>query len=169
MTEIAAQSPTVPTDSAETVEEESGGGWSIQRITIISVGVLVGIYVLLFVIGLITAIIFGERAALWFGYFKNLVNIAVSVSTLAIIVGIGVLVIQVARFVNLLRSEVKPITEDAQKAVQEVRTTAQFVQKHGVSPIIKGQSFVAGLLAFLREIVRLTQVLQRRVDEETNE
>lgn len=166
MSETAVEAPAVPIES---VEEEDSGGWSIQRITIVSVGALLAVYVLLFVIGLIVAIAFGEGAARWFGYFKDLVNIAVSVSTLVIVVGVGVLVIQVARFVNLLRSEVKPITEDAQTALAEVRTTAQFVQKHSVSPIIKGQSFLAGVLAFLREIIRLTQVLQRRVDEEGDE
>lgn len=148
-----------------TVEEESDGFWTFQRIAMVSVGAIVGFYILLFLIGLVTAIAFGESAAMWFGYFRNLVNIALAVSTLVIFVGIGVLIVQIARFVNLLRSEVKPITEDSQKALQEVRATAQFVQKNSVQPIIQGQAFFAGLLAFLREIVRLTQILQRRTDE----
>jgi membrane protein implicated in regulation of membrane protease activity len=152
--------------SAESiVEEETSNRWTFQRITIVSVGAIVAFYVLLFLIGLVTAIAFGERAAAWFSYFRDLINIALAVSTLVIVVGVGVLIVQIARFVNLLRSEVKPITEDTQKALKEVRTTAQFVQKHGVSPIIKGQSFFAGILAFLREIVRITRILQRRTDD----
>lgn len=162
MSEAAAQA-SIPAEAP--VEEERSGGWSFQRIAIVSIAAIVLFYVILFVVGLITAIIFGERAAAWFAYFRNLVNIALSVSTVVIVVGIGVLIVQIARFVNLLRSEIKPITEDAQKALTEVRTTAQFVQKHGVTPVVKGQAFFAGLVAFLREIVRLSRVLQRRTDE----
>ncbi len=161
MAESAAQTQTaVPAE-----EENRGGGWTFQRITIVSVSAILIFYVVLFLIGLVTAIAFGERAAAWFAYFRNLVNIALAVSTLVIVVGIGVLVVQIARFVNLLRSEVKPITEDTQKAIKEVRTTAQFVQKHSVKPIVQSQSFIAGLLAFLREIVRLSRILQRRTDD----
>jgi len=154
----------LPVDAPQE-EQDNNNGWTFQRIAMVSVGAIVGLYILLFLVGLITAIAFGDRAAAWFAYFRDLVNIALAVSTLVIFVGIGVLVVQVARFVNLLRSEVKPITEDTKKAVKEVRTTAQFVQKHSVKPIVEGQAFFAGLLAFLREIVRLTQILQRRSDE----
>ena len=75
---------------------------------------------------------------------------------------------QIARFVNLLRSEVKPITEDTKQAIKNVRVTSEFVQKNAVKPVIKSQSFLAGLLAFLSEITKISRILQRRNKDEVS-
>jgi membrane protein implicated in regulation of membrane protease activity len=102
-----------------------------------------------------------ETAAV-IAYWRDLITIAVMLQVILIVMGIAVLVIQIARFVNLLRSEVKPITDDAQQTLKQARATTEFVTKHTAEPIIQTASFFSGLFAFLREIIRLGRILKRR-------
>jgi len=118
-------------------------------------------YVAFFAFGLWRAWVDPVGSANYFEYIRGLFETILSVAITLIIIAIGVLIIQIARFINLLRSEIKPITEDTKQAIKNVRVTSEFVQKNAVKPIIKGQSFLAGLLAFLREISRITRVLRR--------
>ena len=125
--------------------------------------VLIGVvYLLVFVAALVIALINADGAASFFGYVRDLITIALMMTGILIVIGVGVILTQVARFVNLLRSEVKPITHDAQEAAKNVKTTSQFVQKQAVEPIIKSQAFLAGLLRFLREITSITRLLRQR-------
>lgn len=162
--EPTAQNEDTPSESTETTQNEQARRrfWTFNRVVMIVVGSFLAIYVLLFLIAFVAALSNAQGAASFFGYFRDLITIAMSVSTLIIIVGIGILIVQIGRFVNLLRSEVKPITHDTRQAIQDVRSTTKFVQKQGLQPIMKSQSFVAGLLAFLREIVQISRILQRR-------
>jgi hypothetical protein len=145
-------------------QDHSGekSGISFQTFAIGAVVSFLLIYVLIFVIGLIAAIVYDGAAASFFAYFRDLLTIALSLTTMVIFVGLGILVIQIARFVNLLRSELKPISEDTRRAVAEIRSTVGFVQKHAVSPIIQTASFLSGLTAFLRELVRISRILQKK-------
>jgi flagellar biosynthesis protein FlhB len=143
-------------------------GGTFQGYLVFGLVVIALIYVLLFGFALIQAVRDANWAASFFGYLRDLVSIALSLTGLLIVIGIGVILIQIARFVNLLRSEVKPITHDAQEAAKNVKTTSEFVQKQAVEPIIKSQAFFAGLLRFLREIVSITRLLRQRDDEETS-
>ncbi len=154
---MADSTPSEP--NAESQSQENS--WSFQRVTVIAVLAFVGLYLGIFIIGLILALALGRSAATWLIYVQDLFTVALSISAIAIIIGIGVLLIQIARFVNLLRSEVKPITRDTRAAIKNVRTTTEFVQKRGVEPIIRVQSFLAGLIVFLRQIAHITRILQR--------
>lgn len=149
-------------DQQEPVQSDQQSGMRFQTYAIGAVVSFVLIYVLMFVIGLIAALLFNGSAASFFAYFRDLLTIALSLTTMVIFVGIGILTIQIARFVNLLRSELKPITQDTRRAVSEIRSTISFVQKHAVSPIIQTASFLSGLTAFLREIVRISRILQKK-------
>jgi hypothetical protein len=138
---------------------DDGSLMGYTRIGLIVIGVL---YLGLFLFALVMALMNAEGAASFFGYLRDLISIALTLTGLLIMIGLGVILIQAARFVNLLRSEVKPITDDAQEAAKNVKTTSEFVQKEAVEPIIQSQAFFAGLLKFLREIVSITRLLRRR-------
>lgn len=119
-------------------------------------------YLSIFVIGFGTAWFVPQDAANYFGYLRNLLEIVLALAAIIIFVATGIFIIQIARFINLLRSEVKPIAEDTKAAVKNIRITAEFVQKHGIEPIIRIQSFLAGLTTFLVELVRISRILQQR-------
>ena len=158
-----------PTDDMLTNEEENEDGFSFMRWTFIIVGMIIALYVVIFLFGLIAALVNVEWARPFFAYFRNLILLLLSFTSILIVVGTGVLLVQIARFVNLLKSEVQPITRDAQEAVKTVRTTTEFVQKNAVEPIIQTSSFLAGLLTFLREIARLSRLLQQRDTEDKDD
>ncbi|MGB7338103.1 MAG: hypothetical protein WBC91_04355 [Phototrophicaceae bacterium] len=123
------------------------------------------LYLLIFIFGVWRAWADADGSAAYFDYVRGLFDVIVSLASILIIIAIGVLIVQIARFVNLLRSEVKPITEDTKQAIKNVRVTSEFVQKNAVKPVIKTQTFIAGILAFLREIGRISKILQRRNTE----
>jgi hypothetical protein len=161
---MAEAKATLP--ATTTQQEESDSSWfTFNRALIIGVAAFIGIFVLVFACGFISAIVWNESAASFFRYFRDLMTIGLTMSGIAIVVGIGILVMQIARFVNLIRSEIKPITDDTKQAIRNVRVTSEFVQKHAVEPIIQFQSFLVGLVAFLREIVLLSKLWQRNADE----
>lgn len=120
------------------------------------------LYLLIFIFGFVWAWFFPEGSASFFGTMRNLLEIILALAAILIFIALGVLILQIARFVNLLRSEIKPITEDTKEAVKNVRITAEFVQKHGIEPIIRIQSFLFALMSFLVEIVRISRLLQQR-------
>lgn len=126
-------------------------------------------YLLVFLFGFWRAWVDPVGSADYFEYLRGLFDMVVSIAIIVIIISIGVLVVQIARFVNLLRSEVKPITEDTKQAIKNVRVTSEFVQKNAVKPVIKSQSFLAGLIAFLSEITKISRILQRRNKDEVSE
>jgi len=124
------------------------------------------IYLAVFIWGLVSALLDPEGAAGFWSYFRNLIEIILSMAAILIFIALGVLVVQIARFVNLLRSEIKPLSEDTKNAMKNVRVTTEFIQKHGIAPIIRFQAFLAGVIAFLNEIMRISRLLQQRKEEE---
>lgn len=126
------------------------------------------IYLLIFIIGFAMAWFYPQGSAGRFDYIRSLFEIIVSISIILIFIAVGVLILQIARFVNLLRSEVKPITRDTKQAIKNVRVTTEFVQKNAIKPVIETNTFIAGLIAFLREIARVSRLFQRR-NKETEE
>ncbi|MDQ7025544.1 MAG: hypothetical protein Q9P01_10150 [Anaerolineae bacterium] len=167
MAEAKSTSPN-PTET-EAEDESTASWWTFKRAIIVAFSIFVGTYVLIFLIGLVAAIIWNESAASFFRYFRDLMTIALAISSAMIVIATGILIVQIARFINLIRSEVKPITDDTKQAIRNVRVTSEFVQKHAVEPIIQVQSFLAGLIAFLREIILISQVLQRRDSDKNQE
>lgn len=120
------------------------------------------LYVVIFILGFWRAWVDPTGSANYFEYVRGLFEIVVSIASILIIIAIGVLVVQIARFINLLRSEIKPIADDTKQAVSSMRVTAEFIQKNAIKPVIQTQSLVAGILAFLAEIIRISRLLQRR-------
>lgn len=133
----------------------------IARLTLVPVLAYLGV----FAWGLVSALLNPAGAAAYWSYFRNLIEIVLAMAAILIFIATGILLVQVARFVNLLRSEIKPISDDAKLAVKNVRITAEYVQKHGIAPIIRFQAFLAGLIAFLSEIIRVSRLLQERKAE----
>jgi amino acid permease len=60
-----------------------------------------------------------------------------------------VLIIQVAGLINLLQNEVKPILESTSETVNNLRGTTQFLSENLVEPVIKLNSYLAGLRKLL--------------------
>jgi hypothetical protein len=56
-----------------------------------------------------------------------------------------VLIIQIASLINLLQNEVKPILQSTSETVNTLRGTTEFLSENLVEPVIKLNSYLAGL------------------------
>ncbi|GAB4570534.1 MAG: hypothetical protein Kow0077_04850 [Anaerolineae bacterium] len=128
----------------------------------IIVGVLAGIVVLLvlgFVISLVLAL-FSPQAAASVQIIRDFFIIALALEGILSGIALIVLVVQLARLINLLQNEIKPILEQTHSTVRTVRGTANFVSRNVADPVIKASGFVAWLGAVLRELFGIFRIIK---------
>ncbi len=168
MANISTEAPAqIPESPASDVPEENGDGWSVSRIATIAVAGFVGVMVLIFIVALVMAINDVERAARIIQILRDIIIIAMAMEGILIITSIAVLVVQIARLTNLVRSEVKPIVDGTRETVDGAKVTAEFVSKSLAEPLIQLKSFWAGLSTFVRETLAIRRAI--RPDEETTD
>lgn len=91
--------------------------------------------------------------------FRDVLLVVLLLESLLIVAAVTVLLLQVAGFLVMLRSEVKPILDNARETTRLSKATAQFINTNAVDPLIQVKSFLAGLLAFLRELILLRGIV----------
>jgi hypothetical protein len=69
-----------------------------------------------------------------------------------IFTAITVLAMQVARFINLMTNEVRPILNTASDTVNTVRGTAEFLSKHITEPVITTSSAIGGIAKVVGDV-----------------
>ncbi len=101
-------------------------------------------------------------AAVWFllqpttktEIIRDIFIIFVALESLVIGAALIVLIIQIASLINLLQNEVRPILSATNETVNTLRGTTEFLSENLVEPVIKLNSYLAGLQKLL-EIVGL--------------
>ncbi len=76
---------------------------------------------------------------------RDIFIILLALESLVIGAALIILLIQLAILINLLQNEVRPILEATQETVNNLRGTAQFLGENVVEPVIKLNSYLAGL------------------------
>ncbi len=137
--------------------------WTLQNV-VIGAAVILIVLIVIIVIGSIALAlnVDAQESASRMSYVRDIVSVTLTTVVILVIAGIAILVLQIARFVNLLINEVKPITEDTKRAIKHAAVAAEFASKRGVEPIIQSQAFFFGLAAFFRELLKLNKVFQSR-------
>ena len=69
---------------------------------------------------------------------------------------------QVARLINLLQNEIKPILDSTQETVSTLRGTTTFLSENMVQPVIKMNEYLAGLT----QVFRLVGLARKRPPKE---
>ncbi len=118
------------------------------------------LFIVLLLLGALVAAL--TDAAAWapvIQIFRDVLLVVLLLESLLIIAAVSVLLLQVAGFFIMLRSEVKPILDNARETTRLGKATAQFVNTNAVDPLIQIKSFLAGLLAFLRELILLRGIV----------
>jgi amino acid transporter len=145
-----------PTDSTsppiQPATEEKQSGWTFVRVIKWATVGLIALLVLIFAIALAVAILNPQGVSDFLSYVRDVVLIMMIMQIILIITGVGILLIQIARFVNLLRSEVQPIAKETKETLQTVRTTTEFVGKQAAEPLITINAFLAGLFTFTKTL-----------------
>lgn len=154
MTEGEAETSTAPPPA-----DQASGGLSIVRI--IKVTAIVGILLILILLvaALAAALTDAETWAPFIQIFRDVFLLLLLLESVLVIAAVAILLLQAAGFLIMLRSEVKPILDNARETTRLSKATAQFVNSNALDPLIQIKSFLAGLLAFLRELIRLRAVV----------
>jgi amino acid permease len=129
-----------PQPTAEQLEQE-------RQMKRIMTGVIIGAVVLVLLLGL--AIYFLLQPATPTDKIRDVFIIVVALESLVIGVALIVLVVQLASLINLLQNEVRPILKATNETVNNLRGTAEFLGENVVEPVIKLNSYLAGLTRML--------------------
>ncbi len=76
---------------------------------------------------------------------RDIFIIVVALESLVIGVALIILIIQLASLINLLQNEVRPILTATSETVNNLRGTAEFLGENVVEPVIKLNSYLAGM------------------------
>ncbi len=76
---------------------------------------------------------------------RDIFIIILALESLVIGATLVILLIQLAILINLLQNEVRPILQATQETVNNLRGTAEFLGENVVEPVIKLNSYLAGL------------------------
>jgi hypothetical protein len=155
---MAQNEPTAQTPA----ETETKSKWTVQRIVFIGAGGLGGVIAIIFVVGLLLAFTSElEITALRIEYFRNLFMIVLGIEGILIIGSVAVLIVQIARLVNMLKRDVQPVLTTAQKTVNTAKGTVEFVGDNTVRPIIKASAFMSGIGVVIRDVGGIRRAIRR--------
>ena len=76
---------------------------------------------------------------------RDIFIIFLALESLLVGAALVVLIIQLASLINLLQNEVKPILKSTNETVNTLRGTSEFLSENLVEPVIKLNSYLAGL------------------------
>ena len=125
-----------PARTPEQIEQE-------KKMKRTMIGVIIGMIVLLILLGV--SIFFLLQPATPTDKIRDIFIIVVALESLVIGVALVVLIVQLASLINLLQNEVRPILKATTDTVNNLRGTAEFLGENVVEPVIKLNSYLAGL------------------------
>jgi len=113
-------------------------------------GIMAGIIIaaMLVLAGIVVAVIALTKYPAVATNVRDIFIIFMAFESLIIGAALVVLVIQIASLINLLQNEVKPILQSTSETVNTLRGTTEFLSENLVEPVIKLNSYLAGLRKF---------------------
>lgn len=141
--DITASHPVIPPDQQGT-----------QRNLIIG-GVIAAVVVLAILIG---GIIWLLQPGTDTARIRDIFIIFMALESLLIGLTLVILIVQMARLINLLQNEIKPILDSTSETVSTLRGTTTFLSDNLVEPVIKMNEFLAGA----GTAVRLAGLMRKR-------
>lgn len=112
----------------------------------------VGLALLILIALVVLGVIFLLQDAARTEQIRDIFIIFMALESLLIGFALVILIIQLARLINLLQNEIKPILDSTQETVSHLRGTTVFLSDHLVGPVIKLNEYLAGLTQLLQVI-----------------
>jgi hypothetical protein len=143
--------PTATPPENQTLEE-------LKRQRLIMIGVIIAAVILILLI----------IASIWFllqpntdtAKIKDVFIIFMALQSLFLGIILVVLIIQLARLINLLQNDIKPILDSTNETVSTLRGTTAFLSENVVEPVIKMNEYMAGITKALA-VLGLTRNRQK--------
>ncbi len=130
----------IPTDGNAAREAER----QQRRLVITAVIILI-----LLVVAIVGAVFFLLKPDTPTDKIRDIFIIFMALESLLIGVALIVLIVQFASLINLLQNEVRPILYATNDTVNHLRGTAEFLGENVVEPVVKVNSYIAGLTRML--------------------
>jgi len=129
-------------------EEAAASAATLRRQRLLILWIVLGglVFVALVVLAVFGLMQSGEQTA----KIRDILIIFMAFESLVIGAALIILVIQVASLINLLQNEVKPILDSTNETVNTLRGTTTFLSENLVEPVIKLNSYLAGLRRFFQ-------------------
>jgi len=129
-------------------EEAAASAATLRRQRLLILWIVLGglVFVALVVLAVFGLMQSGEQTA----KIRDIFIIFMAFESLVIGAALVILVIQVASLINLLQNEVKPILDSTNETVNTLRGTTTFLSENLVEPVIKLNSYLAGLRRFFQ-------------------
>ena len=124
----------------------------LRQQRIITIGIVVAALVFIAIIVLVTVVLLRQDVETT-SKIADVFIIFMALESLVIGLVLVILIIQLARLINLLQNEIKPIVESTNETVSTLRGTTQFLSDNISEPVIRLNEYFAGLSEFFR-IVR---------------
>lgn len=142
--------------------DRTTGRWTAGRVAkYIAAGVILLVFAI-FLLGLLLALVTdAETTAARVQIVRDVFIIILAFQGILIVVALVVLILQVARLVNLVQSEMMPILRSTQETVDVARGTVEFVGSNLTEPIIRAGGFLAGTRVLLREVGGIRRAIRK--------
>jgi hypothetical protein len=121
----------------------------VRQQKVITIGIVVAALVFLAIIVLITVGLLSQTAETT-SKIADVFIIFMALESLIIGFVLVILIIQLARLINLLQNEIKPIVESTNETVSTLRGTTQFISDNLSEPVIRLNEYMAGASEFFR-------------------
>ena len=128
------------------VSQDQGGG----KRTGILIGVAVGVLILLAII--IGGVIYLLQPTTDTARIRDIFIIVMALESLLIGLTLVILIVQMARLINLLQNEIKPILDSTNETVNTLRGTTTFLSDNLAQPVIRMNEYLAGLFQMMKLI-----------------
>lgn len=149
-----------------TDKPQTESSFNARRIVLIATGAIIGLIVFFFLLALLIST--GDEALTdAIRIIRDLVIIFLALEGVLIILGLAVLTLQLARLVNLLQTEVKPILENTQETVKTAQGTVEFVGSNLAEPVIAASGFFAGMSVLVSNLFGIRRAL-KHIQEESD-
>ncbi len=132
---------------------------------LIASAALIGLIVLLFAIALVLTLVTGGDFAATIRVIRDLVIIFLGLEGILIILSVALLALQVARLVNLLQNEVKPILENTQETVKTAQGTVEFMSNNLTEPVIRAGGFVSGMSVLVTNLFGIRRAMRHAEEQ----
>ena len=142
MSETPINPPPLPTAQDAAAEAKA---LRKQR-QIVVIGSVAAVAILLLIIA---AVIYLAQPATETGKIRDIFIIFMALESLIIGAALVVLIVQIAALINLLNNEIKPMLDATNETIANLRGTTEFLSENLVEPVVKLNSYVAGLQKML--------------------
>jgi hypothetical protein len=114
--------------------------------------ITVGVATVVFLAFIILSVIFLMQDGGRTERIRDIFIIFMALESLVIGAALVVLIVQIASLINLLNNEIKPILDATNETIATLRGTTEFLSANLVEPVVKLNSYLAGLTKALEMI-----------------